>query len=444
MSSSSDSLVKTVPETHPSGDSQSAARWGLWVLGVGLGGFLAWAALAPLDEGVPTTGMVTIDTKRKAVQHLSGGIVHSVNVGEGQMVKEGDVLIELDENVAKANYEAVRQRYLGLRAMQGRLLAEQSGTSRIAFHADLLAAKNDPLIDSQMNTQQDLLNARQRSLAAEVQAAEESIRGQQAMIQAYQAVQESRKRQLDLVQQELDQTKPLVADGYVPKNRLLELERAVAESQAALADLKGQTARATQAIAEVRQRVVVRQQDFRKEVESQLAEVTREVQSDAEKLVAVRADLDRTEIRAPASGQVVGLTVQSVGAVVQSGQKIMDIVPQGEPLLLETRIDPHLIDRVKVGLLTDVRFSGFAHSPQLVVQGEVLSVSQDVLTDPHTGMGFYLARVRVTQDGMKELGHRQMQPGMSAEVVIKTGERSMLKYLLSPLTKRLAVSLKEE
>lgn len=425
-------------------DSRSAARLGLWVLGIGLGGFLLWAAWAPLDEGVPTQGLVTIDTKRKAVQHLSGGIVRAVKVGEGQMVQEGDVLIELDENVANANHEAVRQRYLGLRAMQGRLQAEQAGRAQISFHPDLLAAQSDPLIGSQMNTQADLMRARRASLAAEVSAAEESIRGQQAMIQSYQSIQESRNNQLRLVRQELEQTRPLAQDGYVPKNRLLELERSMADSQASLADLKGQTARAMQSIAEVRQRVVVRQQDFRKEVESQLADVTREVQSDAEKLVAVRADLDRMEIRAPASGQVVGLAVQSVGAVVQSGQKLMDIVPENERLVLETRIDPHLIDRVRVGLLTDVRFTAFAHSPQLVVDGEVLSVSQDVLTDQHTGAGYYLARVRITPEGMKVLGGRQLQPGMAAEVIVKTGERSMLKYLISPLTKRLAASLKEE
>lgn len=425
-------------------DTGRAARFGLWVLGVGLGGFLLWASFAPLDEGVPTNGMVSIDTKRKAVQHQSGGIVKGVKVGEGDIVKEGQILIELDENVARANHESVRQRYLGLRAMQGRLLAEQTGKIQIVFHADLQTARTDPLIASQMATQQDLLNARRASLAAEVGAVEEGIRGQQAMIQSYHAILDSRTNQLRLVQQELDQTRPLVLEGYAPKNRLLELERAVSDSHAAQSDLKGQIARASQAIAEARQRIVVRQQDYRKEIESQLAEVTREVQSDAEKLIAVRADLERTEIRSPAAGQVVSLAVQSVGAVVQPGQKLMDIVPQGEALLLETRIDPHLIDRVKTGLSTDVRFSAFAHSPQLVVDGVVVSVSQDLLTDPHTGAGFYLARVRITPEGMKKLGARQLQPGMSAEVIVKTGERSMLTYLAAPLTKRLAASLKEE
>lgn len=433
------------PQTpRPPSNSSSAARFGLWVLGLGLGGFLLWASVAPLDEGVPTHGMVTLDTKRKAVQHLSGGLVKSVLVREGDMVKEGQALFELDENLTKANYESIRQRYLGLRAMQGRLLAEQSNRPSIDFHADLIAAKTDPLIATQMNAQQDLMRSRRSVLAAELSAMDEAIRSQESAIGTSQSILQNRLQQMKLIQQELDQTRPLVQEGYAPRNRLLELERSMSESQASQADLNGQIVRAKQAIAEINQRRLVRQQEYRKEVDAQLAEVTREVEADAQKMVAVTADLARTHIRSPAAGQVVGLMVQSVGAVIQPGQKLMDVVPLDEPLLLETRIEPQLIDKVKAGLITDVRFSSFAHSPQLVVEGEVVSVSKDLLIDQATGIGYYLARVRLTPAGMKTLGHRQLQPGMSVEVIIKTGERSMLTYLLRPLTKRLAASLKEE
>jgi protease secretion system membrane fusion protein len=218
----------------------------------------------------------------------------------------------------------------------------------------------------------------------------------------------------------------------------------VADSMASQADLKGQSSRALLAVAELQQRKIARQQDYRKEVESQLSEVSREVQADAEKLPAVSADLARTSIRATSDGQVVGLTVQSVGAVVQPGQKIMDIVPENEPLILESRIEPHLIDKVHAGLKADVRFASFSNTPQLVVEGSILSVSQDLLVDQATGAGYYLARLQLTEDGLKALGKRQMQPGMPAEVIIKTGERTLLTYLLKPLLKRMAASLKEE
>lgn len=430
----------------PPADTGHAARVGLWVLGLGFGGFLLWAALAPLDEGVPAMGTVMVDTKRKPVQHLSGGIIQRVLVREGEIVQEGQPLIELDAATARANYESVRQRYLGLRAMQARLEAEQTGADTLGFHSDLVEAAADPLIQVQMDTQRQLFQSRRAALRAGLQAIEESIRGQQALLQTYENMLAPRRSQLALVQEELGHTRALVADGYAPRNRQLELERLAAEANAALAELVGNTERARRSIAELRQQLVARQQEYRKEVETELTAVLREVQSDAEKLVAVRADLERTEIRSPASGQAIGLAVQSSGSVIQAGQKLMEIVPEDEPLLLEARIEPHLIDKVHTGLKTDIRFNAFAHSPQLVVEGEIVSLSSDLLTEqgPAGPISYYLARLMVTPEGMTVLGQRRMQPGMPAEVIIKTGERSLLTYLLNPLTKRLAASMKEE
>jgi protease secretion system membrane fusion protein len=428
-----------------SSDTSAVAKTGLWVLGLGFGGFLLWAGFAPLDEGVPTQGMVTLDTKRKTVQHLSGGIVKEVLVHEGQQVKEGDPLLRLDGAVAKANYEAVRQRYLGYRAMQSRLFAEQAGQNAIDFHPDVKAAMNDPLIKQQVSTQQQLIQARRAALAADLQGIEESVQGLKEQLGSYQNILVQRRSQLSLLTEELNNTRGMVKEGYAPRNRQLELERMVAESNAAIADLNGNSLRVQRQVAELTQRSMARKQEYRKEVETQLAEVTREVQSDAEKFVAVSADLDRMEIKAPASGQVVGLSVQTVGAVLQPGQKLLDVVPDSQTLLLEAHIPPHLIDKVQAGLSTDVRFNAFAHSPQLVVEGKVLSVSGDLLSDPaQPQFSYFLARVQVTPEGMKTLGKRQMQPGMPAEIVIKTGERSMLTYLLHPLVKRMASSMKEE
>ena len=427
-------------------DTGRAARIGLWALGLGFGGFLLWAGLAPLDEGVPSQGTVMIDTKRKTVQHLSGGIIQKVAVHEGQTVKEGDTLIELDSATARSNYESVRQRYLSLRAMQGRLTAEQADKDVITFHPDLLEARSDPLIQIQMQTQSQLLLTRRNSLRATLQGIEESIQSQQGLLTTYEGMLSQRRNQLALIQEELKNTRSLVAEGYAPRNRQLELERQVAEVNTSIVELNGNTLRAQRAIAELRQQAQVRRQEYRKEVETDLANVLREVQSDAEKLAAVKNDLERTEIRSPATGQVIGLAVQTIGGVIQPGQKLMDIVPEDAALLLEARIDPHFIDRVHAGLKTDVRFNAFAHTPQLVVEGEVTSLSNDLLTE-QVGSGqvsYYLARVKVTPEGIKKLGTHRLQPGMQAEVVIKTGERSMLTYLINPLTKRLAASMKEE
>jgi protease secretion system membrane fusion protein len=431
---------------HASGRSSRLGRAGLWALGGGLAVFLVWAALAPLDEGIPTQAMVAIDTKRKAVQHLQGGIIREVMVREGDEVKEGQPLVRMDDAVTRANFEAIRQQYLGLRAMEARLLAEQAGRERIEFGAELRAEASDPLIARHMATQEQLFATRRMALRADLQAIEESVRGQEAGIQAMSGMQDSRQTQRRLLQEQLSSIRDLVKDGYAPRNQMLELERQVAEVSTAITDLQGNQARARQAIAELRQRAVSRQQDYRKETDSQLADVARQVQSDEGRLKAYRDDLERTLIKSPATGQVVGLAFQTVGGVLPPGQKLMDIVPEKEALLLEARIPPHLIDAVQPGLATDVRFSAFAHSPQLVVQGQVISVSADLLTE-QTAMGpmsYFLARVQITPEGMRGLGKHQIQPGMPAEVIIRTGECTVLTYLLHPLTRRVAASMKEQ
>jgi membrane fusion protein, protease secretion system len=429
-----------------SADTGSIVRKALWVLGIGFGGFLLWASLAPLDEGVPTMGMVTIDTKRKTVQHLTGGIVKEVLVREGETGQEGQVLMRLDEAVTRANYESIRQRYLGLSAMQSRLRAEQSGASALVFEKDVLeTAAADAFVAQQVNNQRQLFDTRRMGLQSDLQGMQEAIEGVKAQRDAVRLMKTQREQQLNLLKEELANMRELVREGYAPRNRQLELERMSADIQASIADLNGNSIRAERSIAELNQRMLSRKAEYRKEVESLLADVAREVQVDAEKYIAERNNLQRVDIRSPAAGQVVGLAVQTVGAVVQPGQNLMNVVPDEQSLLLETQVPPHLIDKVYAGLDADIRFNTFAHSPQLVVEGKVLSISADLLTDPQNPQhSYFLARLEVTPEGMKTLGKRQMQPGMPAEVVIKTGERSMLNYMLNPLLKRLASSMKEE
>ncbi|MFC7205820.1 HlyD family type I secretion periplasmic adaptor subunit [Comamonas endophytica] len=377
-------------------DAGRIGRIGLLTLALGFGGFLLWAAFAPLDEGVPSAGMVAIDTKRKAVQHLSGGIIEKVVVREGDRVHAGQLLIRLDSALARANHEASRQRYLGLRAMQARLTAEHLGAQSLVFHDDLQAAAADPLIRQQMHTQEQLFDTRRQLLRSDLQSIEESIQGQRGMYEAYVRMLRSRQSQQESLDTELNSLRGLVAEGYAPRNRQHELERLVADAHSGMADLLGNTVRAQRSMAELRQRAFSRQQEQRREVQTQLAEVEREVLAEQEKLKALADELGRMDIKSPADGQVVGLAAQTVGGVVQPGEKLMDIVPLNAPLLLESQVAPHLIDRVHAELPVDVRFSSFAHSPQLVVEGRVQSVSSDLLTDAQTLASYYLARVEVT------------------------------------------------
>ena len=366
-------------------DTSGPVRIGFLVLLVGFGGLLLWAAFAPLDEGVPCQGTVSIATKSKVVQHLDGGVVDSVHVKEGQFVEQGEVLLSLYSQKSRARYEDVHQRYLALRAAESRLEAEQQGKPEISFHDDLLNDPDQDMVLQFMQNEKKLFSARQRVLR--------------------------------LLSEQLAGIKGLVSEGYAPLDQQRELEKKIAEINLAMA--------------------------------SEMAQVRREVEADAEKSKALADELSKTKIRAPVSGQVVGLQVQTVGAVIQGGEKLMSIVPVDENLLVEVKVAPHLIDRVRSGLIADVRFASFSHSPQLVVEGVVESVSSDLLTEPkmnpmQSGATYYLALVAITPEGVKVLGDRQMQPGMPVQAIIKTGERSLLTYLLHPLIKRVSASMKEE
>lgn len=426
----------------------SAARIGAWILGLGLLGFITWAAFAPLDEGVPTEGKVSVETNHRVVQHLTGGIVSQLMVKEGQEVKQGEVLIKIDDTNSKARFEEIRQRYLGLRAQEGRLQAEIAGSNTINFHEDLVKNQADAYIQQHMVNQSRLLIARQSALAADIASRNESIAGQKALIEGYQGVLSSQQAQLALLEDQLSGIRELVKEGYAPRNQQNDLEQKVAAAHGEVANTKANILRANKAILELTQQINTRQQNEKKEIDSEMAQVKLQVESDGEKFKSLQEELARTNITAPASGQVVGLQVHTVGAVIQPGQKIMDIVPAGEPLIIDAQIMPHLIDKIHIGQDADVRFSSFSDTPQLLVEGKLVSLSKDLLTKPETAqdpsVGYYLARISITPKGLKDLAGRQLQPGMPAQVVIKTGERTLLTYLLHPLTKRIAASMKEE
>jgi len=429
---------------QPQSDISRTVRLGGMLLIAGLIGFLLWAVLAPLDAGVPSQGVVMVDTKRKTIQHLTGGLVEKVLVREGQDVNAGDLLIKLNDSQARADYESIRQRYLGLRAFEDRLLAEQAGLPAISFHPDVLAGKDDPLLNQHIQTQEKLLISRRLALSSEVGAIAEAMKAQEEAAKGFAAQLESRKQQSGYINEERDGLRDLVKEGYAPRNKLLELERLAAEIDATTSDLRANLARAKRSAAELSLRKIQREQEYRKEVDTQLAEIKREVSADNERYKAAREALQRTEIRAPVSGAVIGIATQTVGGVIPSATRIMDVVPKDEALMLEAHIPPHLIDRVKVGQTADIRFSNFTQTPQLVVEGKLVSVSADLLTDPTTNISYYLGRISVTPAGLQTLGPHRLQPGMPVEIVIKTGERSLLDYLLHPLTRRIAQSMKEE
>jgi protease secretion system membrane fusion protein len=423
-------------------DYRRVLRWGMLVLVVGLGGFFAWAALAPLDEGVPAVGSVLVSSHRKAVQPLQGGLVSKILVKEGDVVRAGQPLVELDATRAQADLQIAHGQLLVGRASEARLLAEQRGDAQLRLPDDLLARREDVRVAQVIELQQQLFRSRRANLKAELDAMQASRGGIQAQIAALTQTVAARERQKVLLEEELVGQRELAGEGFLPRNRLSEQERLFAQLQAQLAEDRGSIARARKQVAEIEQRIAQRRQEYQKEVETQLADVQREANALDDRIRALQFEVDNAVVRSPSEGTVVGLSVFTDGGVVQAGERLMDVVPGDEPLRVDAQIPPSLIDRVHVGLPVDLMFTSFNASTTPHVPGVVTLVGADVLLDQDK-KPFYRAQVEVTPEGMHLLGQNRILPGMQVMVFVRTGERTLLNYLFKPLRDRMSSALTE-
>ena len=399
-------------------DTGRSIRLGIAVLIIGFGLIVLWSVFAPLDQGIPAQGTIVIDTHRKTIQHFTGGVIKKIHVYEGSLVNKGDLLIELEDANSLATYQNIRQNYYSLRATESRLIAELNYLDEIKFHDDLLAQKKDPLVANLMAIQRALLKSSRSAISNQ-------LTGLQKMSQ-------SKSQQLSLLDQQLTSITDLAKDGFATKNQVLQLQQSKADLESNLSEINANFSRLSQ--------------EHDKDLSSKLADVSREVQSGFEKLTAAREDLDRTRIKSPVQGQVMSLAIGTIGGTISPGAKLMEIVPESEKLIVEVKIPPPLIENIKLGLITDIRFASFTDSPQLSIEGKLISVSKDAVSEP-SPMGtvsFYLGRIEVTEQGLLALGSYKIQAGMPVETLIKTGERTLFQYILHPFVKRIAVSLNEK
>jgi protease secretion system membrane fusion protein len=424
-------------------DFRAPMRVGLSVILLGLGGFFFWASFAPLDEGAHALGTLIVDSKRKTVQNFSPGAVKDIHVREGDLVKFDQLLLTMDPTQARAQREITDAVHLSARASEARLLSEQQGLPAVHFPADLVKrASLETTVAQILRTQSQLFDARRSALASELGAYRETMAGFKAQIEGLEAVQVQRKLQIESLGQEVERLLPLVNEGFFAKNRYHELQRQLASSHAAFAEGASSLSRLANQVEEVKLRISQREQEFRKEIESQLAEVSKEARAQAERLIALDDELRRTEIRSPSDGAVVGLNVSTRGAVLAAGTRIMDIIPADERLIVEAQVEPHLIERIKAGVPAKLMFTALNPRTTPVVDGKLLSISADLLQTPQ-GISYYLARIEVPPPSLKILGDVELHAGMPVDVVLVTGERSLMNYLLKPIEDRMSRGLKE-
>lgn len=442
---------KTVVEHAPTDlshqvetDETLHTKLGWWIVLAGFGGFILWATFAPLDKGVPVPGTVTVASHLQAVQHQIGGIIDSILVKEGDHVAVGQVLVRMNDVQLKAQAEITRSQLYTARAVEARLLAERDGIKEITFPQDLLALQHDPRIASNIITQNQLFTSRQLALHHEIAALEENIAGSKMQLRGLEASRSSKNAQLKFLEEQLVNLRDLSQDGFVPRNRVLELERTYTQLTGEISAETGNIGRIQRQIAELEQRRIHRQQEYQKEVRQQLSDIKREVDSLSSRLSGQDFELANVEVKAPVDGIVVGMNVFTEGGVISPGFKLMDIVPSDDMLIITGQVPVHLIDRVHVDLPVDLIFSALNQKKTPNIPGTVTQVSADRLMDERSGLPFYNIKAKVTPEGIKKLTDQQIRAGMPVEIFIKTGERSLMSYLFKPILDRVHSALSEE
>jgi protease secretion system membrane fusion protein len=427
-------------------DARAFSRVGWLIVVLGLGGFLLWGLFAPLDKGVPLSGTVAKESNRKAIQHQSGGTVKEILVKDGDVVKEGQVLVRMNGTLAKSAYETSDAQYLTARATEARLSAERDGRKSIQFPAELEQRRSDPRVMDLMSLQSQLLSSRQMSLQNELGSVDENIAGMKEQIRGLEESRDSKKQQMGFLKEQLAGMRDLAKDGYVARNRLLDLERTYAQLSGAVSEDIGNIARTRRQVLEMGLRKSQRMQEYQKEVRTQLADVEREAEALRARMEGQKFEVDNVELKSPVSGTVTSLAVFTQGGVVQPGFKLMEIVPTDDPMVVEGNLAVNLVDRVHPGLKTELIFSAFNANKTPHIPGEVEQVAADRSLDERTGAPYYKVRVKVTPEGQKMLAQHKLdvRPGMPVELFVKTGERTPLNYLFKPIFDRAKSSMAEE
>lgn len=417
---------------------------GLLLLLVAFGGFGLWSAFAPIDGAAVAPGVVAVESARKTIQHLDGGIVSEILVREGGRVAAGDVIIRLDDTQASAQLEIARGQYLSLRAQESRLVAERDDLPKIAFPDELLTARDDPRIREAITGEERVFDARRKALTGEQQVLKQRREQLQEQIRGLEALSVSKLKRVNLYQEEIAGLDKLFAKGLGDKSRLLEWERLAAEVDGERGQHQSDAARAGVQIGETEIQAAQIKRKFTSDVVTELRDVETKLADLRERMRALQQTLGRTVIKAPVAGAVVGTSIHTIGGVIRPGDHLLDIVPENESFIVEAQVQPIDIDRVSPGMEADLRMSAFNARTTPTITGRVLTISADSLTDQATRRSYYLARIQVTPDGMAKLKGRPLQAGMPVEALIKTGERTFFEYLIRPVTDRLAQAFREE
>jgi HlyD family secretion protein/epimerase transport system membrane fusion protein len=408
------------------------------------GGLVTWAVLAPLDSAALAPGRVTVASNRKTVQHLEGGIVKALLVKEGDTVAGDQVLIQLDDTQARARLELLRSRYDKLLATEARLEAERASASQIVFPQSLTSRRDQPQVAKILDAEKALFEAIQRSTEGRIRIFHKRIAQLKNEISGLAAQIAAEDEQFVAIEDERASFEALFKKGVVGKARLLRLKREKAKLMGERGDHLSLMSKARQRIGETELEIIDLKNSMLNQAVGGLRDTQAELVDVSERLKAAEDILVRTDIRAPLAGIVMGLNVHTEAGVIAPGQRLLDIVPEDDTLVIEAQVAPNDIDVVHTGLPAQVRLTAFKQRDTPLLDGKLTRVSADSFADERSGASYFLARITIDAAELKKLDGRELYPGMGSEVMIKTGKRTTMDYILAPLTDSLRRAFRED
>ena len=411
------------------------------ILAFGLGG---WASTAEISGALIAPGDVVVDSNIKKVQHPTGGVVGKLFVHDGDHVKAGQILIQLDETVTQANLAIVTKGLTELYARKARLAAERDGVDSVAVPKELANHLDNPDVADAMASERKLFDLRREDRAGQKKQLQERVTQLQQEIVGLTAQQDAKDKEVALIEQELKGVRDLYAKNLVQLNRLTSLERDEAQLEGSRGELVAQAAEAKGKIAETQLQIIQVDADLASDVAKELRETDSKIGEYVERKVTAEDQLQRTDIRAPQDGIVFQMTANTVGGVVTAGDPIMMIVPEDDKLQVEVKVAPKDIDDVQVDQPVVLRFTSFNVRTTPEIDAKVVRIGADTSTDQRTGRTYYSIRIGLGNDQLQRLGDVKLTPGMPVEAYIQTGERTMLSYLLKPLHDQLMRSFREK
>lgn len=422
----------------------SVIRRGMFICLFGFGVFMLWASVVPLDEGVIALGRVSVDGKRKTIQHYEGGIVKAIHVKEGSQVQPNDILIELDQTQTGAQQDLLQVRHDTWRAMLDRLTAEQKELDEIEFAQDLIDRDNNSEVAGILQAQLDIFVTRKNELQGNIDILQQKVEQLNKQKSGFEAEHKAQLELKTLIEDELSRLERLYEEGVVDLPQVQEQRRAHTQTTGAIAKLKASISGIDVAIGEARLEILQLDRKFKQEVAEQALSTQENLLEVKEQLAAAKDVVRRSYIRAPQAGTVLGLRYVTEGGVIAPGDPVMDLVPQDETLVMEVQINPTDIDNVWVGQEARVIFSALPRNTTPELLGTVEDVSADAVFDEAAQSAFFNASVSIGRLELERLGDEQVLPGMPVEIMLISGSHTALEYLLDPLSTVLRRALTEE